>query len=180
MIYWCGVYHLRIKKRYLKKFKIRFKLPLKISWSEKILLITSAEKHKMSPSLGRHSLALSAVREPTFPGLCPDHPPSAFAAKTESHFSNAENAFWTNSCNGAVGAWLIFATDMSAEHRIKTMQEAHWGSSSPLLPSTISPVKFKTKRPKKARTKHRAHSHQERAFSVPQQCWDGVSVLGRV
>lgn len=46
----------------------------------------------------------------------------------QSHFSNAENALWTNSCNGVVGAWLILAADMSAKHRIKTTQQAQQGS----------------------------------------------------
>lgn len=36
-----------------------------------MLLITSSEAHKMSPSLGRRSLASSAMWEPIYPGLAP-------------------------------------------------------------------------------------------------------------
>lgn len=36
-----------------------------------MLLITSSEEHKVSPSLGRRSLASSAMWEPIYPGLAP-------------------------------------------------------------------------------------------------------------
>lgn len=93
--------------------------------------ITSLEGHKTSCSLDRQpSLECSrAVWEPAQSwALFCSSPSPRVASRTGSHFSNAENALQTNSCSGVVGVWLILATDMSAKHKIKSMQQAHRGS----------------------------------------------------
>lgn len=111
-----------------------------------------------------HSLAQRCAPAPPPPSARP----TVFAAWRKSHFNNAENALWKNSCSDSVGALLTLGFDMSAKCRIKNMQRALLGLASSLLPSTTSPGKFKTKRISRQQWRNSQHTHPRKAaFSCP-------------
>lgn len=110
-----------------------------------MLLITSSEAHKMSPSLGRRSLASSAVWEPIYPGLAPIIitqclPQGQRATSAMQKMLSGQTAAMVRWVPG----WYLHLICQQSTG-LKPCSRHTGDPASSLLPSTVSPVTFKTK-----------------------------------
>lgn len=122
-----------------------------------MLLITSSEEHKVSPSLGRRSLASSAMWEPIYPGLAPiiitqcllQGQRATSAMQKMLSGQTAAMVWW-------VPGWYLHLTCQQSTG-LKPCSRHTGDPASSLLPSTVSPVTFKTKRLRRQQGRNTDH-----------------------
>lgn len=111
-----------------------------------MLLIISSEAHRMSPSLGRLCLASSATWEPIYPGLAPIIitqclPQGQRATSAMQKMLSGQTAamvWW-------VPGWYLHLICQQSTG-LKPCSRHTGDPASSLLPHTVSPAMFKTKR----------------------------------
>lgn len=133
-----------------------------------MLLFTSSEAHKMSPSLGRRSLASSAVWEPIYPGLAP-----IIITQCLLQGQRATSAM-QKMLSGQTAAMVRWVPDWylhlicQQSTGLKPCSRHTGDPASSLLPSTVSPVTFKTKRlwGEQGRNTEHIHTRESSQFAA--------------